>query len=50
MEKVNTAFGLLIKVMIDGYKESNNLVGLDNWVIPIELKWEIERFLEKVDE
>ncbi len=50
MEKNNTAINLLIKIMVDGFKEQNNLIGLDNWVIPIELKWEIEKFLEKVDE
>ena len=46
----NLAINLLIKVMVDGYREGNNLVGLDGWVIPVELKWEIENFLEEVDE
>lgn len=50
MESRNNAINLLIRIMVNGYKESNNLVGPDNWVIPIELKWEIEKFLESVDE
>lgn len=50
MEKNNTAINLLVKIIIDGYKESNNLIGSDGWTIPIELKWEIEKFLEKMDE
>jgi len=50
LEKINTAFDLLIKTIVLGHKEGGGSIVDADWVIPIELKWDIEKFLETVDE
>lgn len=44
------AINLLIRVIIDGYKEGTDSIVDSDWVIPMDLKLDIEKFLEKADE
>lgn len=46
----NWAINLLLRVIMDGHKEGTHSTTLSDWVIPMELKWDIEKFLESLDE
>jgi len=49
MNNENEAIELLIRIAVDGHKEGPDSIVDTDWVIPMELKWDIEKFLETVD-